>query len=151
SNTWVFTGSGVGHLNGTINFNGMEHVIGGGLDDTFNSVDKFGGAPRRSIRGGDGIDTVTVNDHWTIDFTNDSEDIFQGVFEAEVVKSLNGGSLTVRSADGVEVDWHIFNFDNTTENNNKCKIYYLDRDPLKFANFFNLKGGDGNDAFRFSG
>src|SRR5690606_26685432 len=130
---------------------GMEHVIGGGLDDTFNSVDKFGGAPLRSIRGGDGIDTVTVNDHLIIDFTNDSEDIFQGVFEAEVVKSLNGGSLTVRSADGVEVDWRIFNFDNATENNNKGEITYLDRDPLKFANFFNLNGGDGNDAIRFSG
>src|SRR5690606_16742834 len=151
SNTWVFTGSGVGHLNETINFNGMEHVIGGGLDDTFNSVDKFGGAPLRSIRGGDGIDTVTVNDHLIIDFTNDSEDMLQGVVEAEVVKSLDGGSLTGRSADGVEVDWHIFNFDNATENNNKGEITYLDRDPLKFANFFNLNGGDGNDAFRFSG
>src|SRR5690606_32770168 len=147
SNTWVFTDSGVGHLNGTINFNGMEHVIGGGLDDTFSSVDRFGG----SIRGGDGLDTVTVDNDLVIDFTDDSEDIFQGVVEAEVVKSLNGGSLTVRSADGVEVDWHIFNFDNATENNNKGEITYLDRDPLKFANFFNLNGGDGNDAIRFSG
>ncbi|HTF84004.1 MAG TPA: hypothetical protein VL987_05425 [Cellvibrio sp.] len=154
SNQWRFTGAASGTLNERVSFSSIEGVVGGDLDDTFSDVDNY--STDHSIDAGDGNDIVLVDNEVTLNFSADIGGIFNGVINAEIIRSesAEGGTLTVNSTADMVIDWLIQNIAGTTDTDNEGSISYVNNGTTRsidFTNFANLIGGDGNDIFNFSG
>ncbi|MGM8227528.1 filamentous hemagglutinin N-terminal domain-containing protein [Cellvibrio sp. ARAG 10.3] len=154
SNQWRFTGAASGTLNERVSFSSIEDIVGGDLDDTFSDVDNY--STDHSINAGDGNDTVLVDNEVTLNFSADIGGIFNGVINAEIIRSesADGGTLTVNSTANMVIDWFIQNIAGTTDTDNEGRIRYVNNGTTRsidFTNFAHLIGGDGNDIFNFSG
>src|SRR5690606_1906324 len=105
SNQWRFTGAASGVLNDLLSFSSIEGVKGGKKDDTFRDVNNY--SQDHLIDGADGIDTVLVDNEVTLDFTGDVRKVFNGVDDAEVIRSQSaqGGTLTVNSSEDMVINW----------------------------------------------
>src|SRR5690606_11774996 len=149
SNQWRFTGAASGVLNDLLSFSSIEGVKGGKKDDTFRDVNNY--SQDHLIDGADGIDTVLVDNEVTLDFTGDVRKVFNGVDDAEVIRSQSaqGGTLTVNSSEDMVINWLFQDGDA----NNEGSVSYTagGGKPIIFSNFAHLIGGSGNDVFEFTG
>lgn len=144
-NTWALGGA-TEKLNDTLSFSTIENINGHNKKDTFTITGTR--VTPGAIDAGTGVanpadnqDSVTVDDHLTIDLTNNGT-FALGVANAEAIESKNGGTLTINSDTTDTVAWVLSAAGDSFQENANAAIDFL--------GFTSLVGGAGIDNFTVS-
>jgi len=156
-NTWTFTGSDAGELNGAIAFSNFENFTGGANADTFNLNAGFTLA---NIDGGGG-DNALVGDNaintWNITGLNSGS--ATGVTTFTNIQTLTGGTNidnfalnggTVTSIEG-SAGSNSLTGDNMVNTWNITAVNAGDVNGSTFSNIETLTGGNNTDTFNLNG
>ena len=135
TNTWLLTSSSEGVLNTNTSFQGIEVLVGGTGDDTFDF--NFDGTFGTSVDGGDGFNTVDLAD--VTDSSFSASTTINGVANTDRV--IGNGTGTVN---GASLTWRIWSIDGNdalADGVNDGSISQAGTsDSVVFINYANLVG-----------
>ncbi|MHC5537132.1 beta strand repeat-containing protein [Singulisphaera rosea] len=140
TNTWRFNGADLVSLNGAQTFSGFGNIVGGTAVDNF--VLAAGSSLSGNLKGNGGADILDLSRLTTPVLVNLTTSTATGIGG-----TINGIQAFVGLSTAVDtlVGPHAINTWNLTGYNTGVL-----NSTIKFANFANLTGGDGNDTFVFS-
>lgn len=128
-NAWVINGDKAGTVNGTVQFNNFDTLVGGALADSFDLSQVASLTTQLNIDGGL---ATTLSPLVTTDTT-----VFDTLIGPDLINTT-----------GTAVEW-VINANNSTLNNNTADLPANNFD-IVFNNIENLTGGAGNDSFTFN-